>query len=192
MLAVEKHNRYLFHILLVAKDAGRDVYLRKVLQEKLSTVPLSLAHKTGNMRSCAKAALLHILEKGFVEVTMPVTTMSTCTIIDGQALVKTMDRIPDCRTFGNFADKFAERVFAHFKGESSRVDVMFDRYHYNYIKAGTRSKRKGNIRSIKRIINNREVAMVSNWNQFVVSSDNKQSLANFLSHQLMIKSTDMS
>ena len=103
-----------------------------------------------------------------------------------------MGRIPGCRTFGDFADKFAERVCAHFKGESSRVDVVFDRYQYNSIKSGTRSKRNGNIRPIKCIINNREVPMVSNWNQFLVSSDNKQSFANFLSHQLMIKSTGIS
>ena len=75
MLAVEKHNRYLLQRLLVAKDTGRDVDLRNDLQEEISAVPLSLADKTGIMRSCAKAALLHILEKGFVEVAMPATTM---------------------------------------------------------------------------------------------------------------------
>lgn len=62
-------------------------------------------------------------------------------LIDGQALVMALGKPSDTTTFSDYANKFADTVLK--MGEKyKRVDVVFDRYHDESIKTGTRRKRK--------------------------------------------------
>ena len=57
-----KADRVLFQRLLIAREAGRDVDLRRLTSGELSPVPLSLADPAGNLRSGNKSALAAILK----------------------------------------------------------------------------------------------------------------------------------
>ena len=76
-----------------------------------------------------------------------------CLLIDGHALVIALVKPPDFRTFGDYANTFASTVFnmgANYQG----IDVVFDRYQDESIKAGTRTKRKQRHRPVRRKIEN--------------------------------------
>ena len=122
-----KSDRNLFQRLLLAKESGRDINLKGLLEHELSPVPLSLADSSGQLRTCDKAALQHILEEGVCVDTLSAAAITTCTIIDGQALVQALGRPSSCSTFGAFADIFAARVFAFLDSNCTRVDVIFYR-----------------------------------------------------------------
>ena len=57
-------------------------------------------------------------------------------LIDDQALVMALGKPPDIRTFGDYANTFANTVFK-MGAKYQRIDVVFDRYHDESIKAGT-------------------------------------------------------
>ena len=76
-----------------------------------------------------------------------------CLFIDGQALVIALVKPPDFRTFGDYANSFASTVFK--MGEKYQmIDVVFDMYQYESIKAGTGTKRKQRHRPVRRKIEN--------------------------------------
>ena len=71
--------------------------------------------------------------------------IATCVIIDGHALIQSLGRLHDCKTFGEYANVFANVVFNNFSNETTRVDVVFDRYlGKKSIKASTRSSGQEN------------------------------------------------
>ena len=67
-----------------------------------------------------------------------------------------------------------------------RVDVVFDRYQDESIKAGTRTTRKQRHRPIRRKIeNNLPVPLPSDWPSFMVLEGHKADLALLLSNHLI-------
>ena len=66
---------------------------------------------------------------------------ASCLLIDGQALVMAHGKPPGMKTFGDFANIFAETVFK-MGAKYQRIEVVFDRYRDESIKSGTRIKRK--------------------------------------------------
>lgn len=98
------------------------------------------------------------------------------------ALVQSL-KAQDLTTFGDFADYFICCVKTYFHS-SQRVDVVFDRYMKHSIKSGTRKKRTGSKQTIRRIIQNRDVKLPTNWKGFLGLSENKADLARFLSDEL--------
>jgi hypothetical protein len=188
-LKLAKADRNLFQRLLVAKDSGRDINLKGLLEHELSPIPLSLACTSQQLRSADKAPLGKILGQDATVSSLPsANNIATCTVIDGQALVQAMGKTAQCKTFGDFAEKFSMRVFDYLGPYSPRVDVVFDRYQQLSIKASTRQKRAGaDSRPIRRIVDSCAVPMVTNWKQFIDLPDNKSNLSHFLSEQLMVK-----
>ena len=81
---------------------------------------------------------------------MPTTELKTCTIIYGQAMAQAMGKPAGSKTYGDLSDAFNDAVFNHFCERSTRVDVVFDRYRKESIKSGTRAKRAGQSRPIRR------------------------------------------
>ena len=59
----------------------------------------------------------------------------SCLVIDGQALMTALGKPPDIKTFGDYANKFANAVFK-MGAKYKRIDVVFDRYQSESIKAG--------------------------------------------------------
>ena len=52
-------------------------------------------------------------------------------LIDGQALAMTLGKQPDIRTFGDYANTFANTVFK-VEAKYQRIDVVFDDIRRNY------------------------------------------------------------
>lgn len=111
---------------------------------------------------------------------------STCIIIDGHALVQALWKPNSAKTFGDYADLYAAKVKSFITAECTRVDVVFDQYLKHSIKNRTREKRTGkNSRSVRRIVDSRDVPLPCNWKKFLALPENKSNLAEFLSDELI-------
>jgi hypothetical protein len=176
--------------LVIASTSGRHVDLHSLLNYELSPVPLSLFDVEGNMRSCDKAVLSHILvgEHGTAVIYGPQEQNETCCILDGMAIVQTIGKPKNFRSFGDYADVFSELVLKHFSYDVMRVDLVFDNYKDESIKCMTRKHRAGNeCKLIRRVIEGRNVPVPLNWETFINMSENKRDLTSFLSEELMSK-----
>jgi len=174
----------MFRRLLLATDAGRDVNIDCLLESELSEKPLSLTTSDGRLRA-NKSQLIEILAHGVIQKDLPVTPdLNTCTIIDGMALVQALGKPAGLRTFGELADSFIDTVKSH-GNLSDRIDVLFDRYEERSIKEGTGVIRSGGVKTVRRIISNRDVKLPDNWKSFIGLDANKANLASFLSEELL-------
>uniref|UniRef100_UPI00358E4F58 protocadherin-15 n=1 Tax=Myxine glutinosa TaxID=7769 RepID=UPI00358E4F58 len=136
-----KVDRNILQRLITAYRAGREVNLENILQHEPMTDPLSLDTTSGCLHSTNKSVLAKILTQKVQTPANVTLDEPSCLVIDGQALVMALGKSTDIRTFGDYADTFANIVFR--MGEKyQRIDVVFDRYQDESIKAGTRIKRK--------------------------------------------------
>ena len=118
--------------------------------------------------------------------------MKTCVLIDGRALIQTLGKPPGCQTFDNYVDAFMRRVTHHFGEHITRVDVVFNRYNRDEsIKSGTRFKRVGKKKSIRKTIDGPDVPLPQVWSSFIALEDNKADLARFLSKTVLQKGEDL-
>ncbi|KAG0730476.1 Transposon TX1 uncharacterized protein [Chionoecetes opilio] len=106
---------------------------------------------------------------------------------DGQALVQAIGKPTGAKSFGDLANVFNASVFSHFNEHCSRIDVVFDRYRITSIKSGTRERRDGRVRSIRRKTDSRKIPLPANWKQFMDLPENKANLTKFLSDQMMLE-----
>ncbi|KAK4292315.1 hypothetical protein Pmani_034912 [Petrolisthes manimaculis] len=83
----------------------------------------------------------------------------------------------------NKLDIFSRYVYQS-GSEYSRIDIVFDRYQRDSVKAGTRIRRKKGVAPIRRITDSRDVPLPQEWQGFLHHQDNKADLARFLSEQL--------
>ena len=104
---------------------------------------------------------------------------------DNCALLKKPENVG---TFGEYADRFVQAVLAAGKNYQ-RIDVVFDRYRDDTIKAGTRTRRTQAARPIRRVIESRDVPLPRNWANFLSLSENKADLGHFLSEELCSQAT---
>ena len=169
--------------LLSAITFGRNVDMAEVLSHELSTLPSSLATADGKMRSTGKSSLLSILAENIdILDQIPDSDNRTCYIIDGHALIQSLQKPSNCKTFGDYANTFINIVMSFFKGSIFRVDVIFDRYLGDMsIKSFTREERNEKKRPIRKNITSAEVPLPESWDQYICSDDNKADLAAFLS-----------
>ena len=189
-----KADRKLFQRILVARDAGRDVNLENIMSHEISPVPLSLAHPGGKLRTPINKSQLATIG-GFIDQertqsSLPSADLSTCVIIDGQALVQALGKPKKASTFGDLADSFTSTAFGNLRKipHCTRVDVPFDRYVKGSIKSGTRAKRAGaKSKLIRRIIDDPSVPLPANWKSFIDMPENKANLTDFLSSSLIEK-----
>ncbi|CAL4125529.1 unnamed protein product [Meganyctiphanes norvegica] len=109
----------------------------------------------------------------------------SCLIIDGQALVFSLGKGENCKTFKDQANVFIQCVL---KNEMSydRIDVVFDRYRVKSIKNNTRTRRTKNRRPIRKIIEHPDVPLPANWSNYMALPENKSEYENFLSTQLKL------
>ena len=109
-----------------------------------------------------------------------------CLLSDGQAPVIALVKPPDFITFGDYANIFASTVF-NMGANYQRIDVVFDRYQDESIKAGTRTlKRNQRHRPVRhKIENNSSVPLPSDWPSFITLEGNKADLALLLSNHLI-------
>ena len=104
----------------------------------------------------------------------------TVLILDGAACVQKL-KPQFCKTF----QEYSEKVFLPYITKSlenvQRVDLVWDEYIPNSLKACTREKRGTGAR--RRVLPS--VTVPQNWQDFLRSDDNKKELFTFLSEQAM-------
>ena len=183
---VVKADRNLLHRLIVAYEAGREVDLQGLLKHELMPVPVSIAEMNGALRTGSKAMLSDELICGIMCPSSITPEGSSCLIIDGQALVNAVGKPADNKTFGDLADTFVTAVLK--MGTSyNRIDVVFDRYKEDSIKAGTRHNRSKHAKPIRRMVEGRHVPLPSNWQNFMALPQNKADLSRLLSEELILQ-----
>ena len=179
-----KADRDLFRRLVVAVESGRGIELDTLLLKELSPVPLSLANTNGTLRSTNKAQLAHLLEEGNIKQSLPESSLQECTIIDGMDLIYSLGKLPGLKTFGDLVDVVTKMILSNLKGNCFRVDVVFDQYNAKSIKSGTRIKRHGCHRPVRRLVQDRNLKLPDNWQNFLAMNDNKRDLVDLLSKEL--------
>ena len=105
-----ENKKNVFQRLLIAKDSGRKVDLKRLLCHELSPVPLALADTAGRLRPTNKAELGKVLQEGVSFEALPETNLKTCTIIDGQALVQAIGKSAGAKTFGDLDQKHSHQL----------------------------------------------------------------------------------
>lgn len=108
---VIKADRKLLQLLLTASLAGRKIDMHDILQHELSNahVPLSLAKMNGVLNTTTKSDLINILMgDDTILRTLPAPTLQqkTCVFIDGHALIQTLSKQQNCRTFEEYDRAF--------------------------------------------------------------------------------------
>ncbi|KAG7500299.1 hypothetical protein JOB18_016414 [Solea senegalensis] len=108
---VIKADRNILKRLVTAYEAGRPVDLPAVLKHELLPVPISLAEMNGTLRTGNKSVLVNKLTEDIVcPEAIELPDMSSCLIIDGQALVVALGKPDKAVTFGDLADTFVRAV----------------------------------------------------------------------------------
>ena len=148
------------------------------------SVPLSLATTSGSLHSPNKSLLADILTKDVLTPPTIALDGPSCLLSDGQALVMSLGKPRNINTFGDYAKTFAEAVYK-MGATFQRIDVTFDRYRPESIKAATRTKRKKGKRPVRRLIESESVPLPSDWSKFMALEDNKADLALLLSNYLI-------
>ena len=171
-----KQDMELFSRLFIACQT-RDGNLNEFFRHENQTCPPSLSDG-GGLRLGSKSDLLSCLEKvhsGYTE-----SPKVTCTIIDGASVIQ-MLKPSSVKTF----DDYAHVVFIPYltrKLESlSRLDLVWDCYLPDSLKAATRAKRGTGIE--RRVVG--DAAIPRNWQNFLRVDSNKTELIAFLSNVLL-------
>jgi uncharacterized LabA/DUF88 family protein len=186
---VLKADRKLFQRLLVAKDSGRTVDLKQLLESELFPVPQSIATADGKLRASDKSMLAHLLYNEIVTNVLLSTMIKSCCIVDGQAVIQSIGKPSNAKTFNDLARCFfATAVERHIKAGMSRVDVMLNCYDGFSIKDDKRTARTKTKKTIRKIIDDGETHLPSDWSMFISLKDNKANLAQFLAVYLVERS----
>ena len=107
--------------------------------------------------------------------------MNTVSIINGQALVTTIGKPANSKTFGDLADSFCSAVYSKPGG---RVYIVFDRY---FQESGETLKHMlGGVKRPIRRFGSRDVPLPVNWDRIMSLPDNKANFEDFLSNQRML------
>ena len=137
--------------------------------------PPSLSNN-GDINSGNKSDLLSCLED--VTISPDNNHQSTCIILDGAVIVQ-MLKPGSVKTFDQYANTtFIPYIVVQAK-KYKRVDLVWDSYLENSLKARTREKRGSGIR--KHVSGS--TMFPSNWPNFLKVDENKEELFNFLSHK---------
>ena len=133
----------------------------------------------GKMRLGVKADLLSCLESDLLENNANNSApVADATILDGAAVVQMLNP-GTSRTFQEYGERvFAPYIYAQLE-KSSRIDLVWDVYLPDSLKASTREKRGKGTR--KRTAPS--TVMPKNWKDFLRVNENKTELFAFLSRQ---------
>ena len=175
-----KMSRNLFaRLLLVAKS--RDGDMQNVLSYCLGAYPLSLASVNGSLLKTAKSKLADILESesGNPHVDK-IDIPNDSALVDAMAIVQCLKG--NCKTFGDFADSVFEFVIKLAQDcRAKRLDFVADHYPALSIKNTERTRRA--TQGVQRVhIYGQDQKIPKQWNKFLSSAENKESLEFFIKH----------
>lgn len=169
-----KSNTSLFGQLFIAMQTRRGD-LNEFFSHEIHSYPPSLAN-CGIMTSGKKADLTNFLSVPQSEE--PPLTFD-CKVIDGGVLVHALPTA-SATTFDDYADRIFMPHLLKELQTCTRLDVVWDSYLCDSIKAVTRAKRGCGVR--RKI--SPQTKLPNNWPDFLKNSTNKEELFSFLSSKL--------
>lgn len=167
-----KADRKLFgNMVLIAQH--RQLEMRDVLCHPLGPLPWALANADGTMKKTNKAVLSKHLETKVSpaeEIPRP-----SATLIDAMALIQKFHG--ENRTFNELSDQIFAQMM-HASEGSERIDVVFDVYHDQSIKAAERAHRgsEDGVAFTKIMAGHK----IHNWRRLLACTDSKTKLNTFL------------
>ena len=132
------------------------------------------------MRSGTKANLLECVQNLVPDHDTVKPHDAQMIILDGAAIIN-MIKPGTSESFNDYATKVMEYIHKQFSGKVLRVDMVFDIYRKNSLKAGTRQKRGKGTR--RRVEGKNKVP--SNWQEFLRVDDNKYELFHLISERVV-------
>ncbi|KAK0044996.1 Pinin [Biomphalaria pfeifferi] len=172
-----KSDCYLFSRLYVACQT-RNRGLTDFFSYENQSAPPSLSCD-GRMRVSNKLGLLECLEP--LQTSSAVPTVTDMTILDGAAVIN-MLRPGSAKTFADYANQvFIPYVMQTLQNVSHRLDVVWDCYRSDSLKAFTRERR--GLEKRKRVMP--ETVLPSQWGSFLRVDANKTQLFAFLARYLL-------
>ncbi|CAG2228323.1 unnamed protein product [Mytilus edulis] len=171
-----KQNCSLFSQLYVSCQV-RDSDLDEFFRHENQAYPPSLS-QFGQLRLGSKSDLLVPLEKMCVIVT-EIPDVDAI-ILDGAVIVNIL-KPRFCKTFEDYSKQVFLPHINNYLKSCSRIDVIWDEYRQDSLKASTRGKRGKGIR--RRV--QADSTIPGNWESFLRIDDNKTELFAYLAEQLL-------
>ena len=171
-LAAIRNDCSLFSRLYIACQT-RSGDLDSFFAHENQPAPPSLSND-GNLRFGAKSDLLPCLE-GLVTSHQECPAVDAL-VLDGAAIVQMLQPF-QCKTFADYACKIFVPYVKSQLHKVTRLDVVFDQYLTDSLKAATRSKRGSGMR--RKVVPSGELPR--NWSEFLHCDENKTELFHFLS-----------
>ena len=132
-----------------------------------------------------KSHLMDCLEQ-HVESTPSVRPRTDVSIMDGGVLVSIL-KPGGCKTFGDYTAKVFVPHIEREQNQAQRVDIVWDQYFDNSLKAQTREKRSTGPTQRRRVELSSPIPR--NWKQFLRLNDNKTELFKLLNSELAASAT---
>ena len=170
-----KQNCYLFSQLYISCQV-RQGRLDEFFAHENQAYPPSIS-KFGDLRQIVKSDLLKCLEN--LTENTSITPSVEAMLIDGAALVNILKPSGACKTFSDYANQVYLPYISNQLQSVQRVDVIWDRYIPNSLKAQTRGKRGSGVR--RRV--EADVRLPANWGEFLKVDSNKTELFRYLAEQ---------
>ncbi|CAG2223289.1 unnamed protein product [Mytilus edulis] len=168
----DKYHEYLY-VSCQVRDSDLDEFFRHENQ----AYPPSLS-QFGQLRLGSKSDLLVPLEKMCVIVT-EIPDVDAI-ILDGAVIVNIL-KPRFCKTFEDYSKQVFLPHINNYLKSCSRIDVIWDEYRQDSLKASTRGKRGKGIR--RRV--QADSTIPGNWESFLRIDDNKTELFAYLAEQLL-------
>ena len=170
-----KQNCNLFSQLYISCQV-RQGNLDEFFAHENQSYPPSIS-KFGSLRPGVKSDLLKCLEN---LATNPCKTPEADAMLtDGAALVNMLKPSGACKTFSDYANQVYLPYISNQLQSVQRVDIIWDRYIPNSLKAQTREKRGSGVR--RRV--EADVRLSANWGEFLKLESNKTELFQYLAQQ---------
>ena len=175
-----KNDVNLFSQLYIGTQS-RDGDLDNFFSHENQSSPPSLSNE-GSPRSGDKSALLPYLESECtIQSNAPAVDVK---VFDGAAIVQMLNQ-KMCRTFKDYSDEVFAPYMLHQLQTVTRIDLVWDVYLKDSLKAGLREKRGKGFR--KRVISSATMPKPKEWGDFLRVDENKTELFKFLSSELIKK-----
>ena len=173
-----KNDCSLFSRLYIACQT-REGSLDDFFKHENQSCPPSLSHN-GLMRKPAKGDLVECLIKLPSVHSPTVAPPSDVIIVDGAAVVNILKPTVVCKTFEDYSTEVLLPHLKNLLGNNKRMDVVWDDYFKDSLKAAARSQRGTGRR--KRVAGQNKLPKI--WQQFLRDSENKKELFRYLAEQI--------
>ena len=161
----------------------REANLDEFFAHENQTFPPSIA-TGGIMRNGSKSDLLPLLGKQQDDTSTPDKSPTVrALVIDGAAVINMLKPNAACKTFKDYSEKIFAPYLMNQMKNIERLDIVWDQYFDNSLKAATRIKRgKGTQHKVEASAK----IPSGGWSEFLREDKNKSELFAFLADQIVL------